>query len=129
MTTQADVPPAINTILMKTQRGIFDGMDAEQVAQVQHRLGHQTFNAGAIVLAQGDVPRWLYIIESGSAELLVTDASGTQKRAWQVGPGEIFGEGFLLTGRPAATTVLAVTDLNVAVISTRPCESRLRHSR
>jgi len=117
MTTQAGVAPAINFILiLQTQRGIFDGIDAEQMVQVQRRLGHQMFDAGAIVLAQGDLPRWLYIIESGSAELLATDESGMQKRAWQVGPGEIFGEGFLLTGRPAATTVRAVTDLHVAVI-------------
>jgi CRP-like cAMP-binding protein len=117
MTTQAGVAPAINFILiLQTQRGIFDGVDAEHMVYVQRRLGHQTFGAGAIVLAQGDLPRWLYIIESGSAELLATDESGTQKRAWQVGTGEIFGEGFLLTGRPAATTVRAVTDLHVAVI-------------
>jgi len=101
---------------MPIQRGLFDGMDGEQVAQVQRHLHHRRFDAGAVVIAQGDILRWVYVIESGIAELLVTDAAGKQQSLRQVGRGEAFGEVSLLTGEPAAATLRAVSELDVVVV-------------
>jgi predicted acylesterase/phospholipase RssA len=96
---------------------LFDGLAADQIARVMDRLDQRRFPAGATVIAEGDLPRALYIFLSGAADIIVTDRRGSEHCVGHVGAGATVGEMSLLTGHPASATVRAVSDLHVLVMS------------
>jgi MFS family permease len=70
--------------------------------------------AGEIVLHQGEAGDRYYVIESGQAEIVITDDLSSF-----AGPGEGFGEIALLRDVPRQATVRAVTDLRLRAIDRR----------
>lgn len=95
----------------------FEGVPAEEVADILGRLELRRFPAGSIVFAEGDYPGQIYVAESGSAEVLVADRSGTVQRVGHITPGTTVGEMSLFTGQPASATVRALDDFDVRVLS------------
>ena len=80
------------------------------------RVERRSFPSGSIVLAEGDSPHEAYVVESGAADVFVSDSAGEQHRIGYVTPGGTLGEMSMLTGEPAAGTVRATTDLEVYAI-------------
>jgi NTE family protein len=95
----------------------FDGVPAEDVADILGRLELRRFPAGSIVFAEGDYPGQIYVAESGTAEAFVADRNGTVQRVGHITPGTTVGEMSLFTGQPASATVRALDDLDVRVLS------------
>ena len=81
------------------------------------RLRLRSFPAGAIVLTAGDTPRGLYLVQSGTADVLLTDRRGVEHRVGSVGPGTTLDEIELFTGQPVVATVRAWSALKVLVLS------------
>jgi signal-transduction protein with cAMP-binding, CBS, and nucleotidyltransferase domain len=50
---------------------VFDGVPAEEVADILGRLEMRRFPTGSVVVAEGDYPRQIYVTESGSADVFV----------------------------------------------------------
>jgi MFS family permease len=73
-----------------------------------------TVPAGEVVMSRGDPGDLYYVIESGQAEVLVTDDLSTV-----LGPSEGFGEIALLRDVPRQATVRAATDLTLRAIDRR----------
>jgi NTE family protein len=71
---------------------------------------------GSVVVAEGDAPRALYVVRSGSAEVLVADEYGERQRIGHVAAGATLGEMSLFTGEPASATVRATTELELLVL-------------
>src|SRR5258708_4172753 len=92
---------------------IFAGLTPDELARVRERLRPLHFPPGVVVLAEGEVPPALYIIQDGSAEVLIHDRLGGEHPIAAVGSGEAVGEIALFTGQPAAATVRATTPLTV----------------
>jgi NTE family protein len=95
---------------------IFDGLSSAERALVVAKLGRLHFEAGSIVMVEGERPRQMYVVESGFADIFVADHSGIEHRVNRVGPGGTLGEMGLFTGEPASATVRAVDGLNVFVV-------------
>ena len=95
---------------------VFAGLSAEELAALLGQLEHRRFAAGSCVLQEGDNPSAMYIIRSGTAEVLISDRFGASHRVDQAGPGEVLGEMSLLTGQPVSATVRALTDVDALVI-------------
>ncbi len=95
----------------------FEGVPAEDVADIIGRLELRRFPAGSIVFAEGDYPGQIYVAESGSAEAFVADRSGAVQRVGHITPGTTVGEMSLFTGQPASATVRALDDFDVRVLS------------
>lgn len=93
-----------------------DGVPAGEVAKLLSGLERRRFPAGATVIAQHDALSAVYMIESGSAEVLIADSNGGQHRIGDAAPGTVLGEMSLFTGRPASATVRALIDLEVFVL-------------
>ena len=82
--------------------------EAERAALAPH-LRYAPFVAGDVITRQGAVAHWLYLIISGTADVVVQLPSG----AIPVGhleDGDVFGEMGMLTGEPRSATVTARTD-------------------
>jgi CRP-like cAMP-binding protein len=70
-------------------------------------MERRRFARGAVVMARGEVDRSLYIVASGSVEVLILD--GRHERQVRVqGPGTVLGEVAFFDGQPRSATVRAV---------------------
>jgi NTE family protein len=96
---------------------VFEGIASDELEQLLGELPRRRFEAGCVVIAEGDTPREMYITQSGWADVLVADRHGDEHRVGRIVPGTAVGEMSLLTGQPAAATVRATEDLDVIVFS------------
>lgn len=101
----------------QNEPSFFDGLTLEERGQIFGLLENRRFPTGVIMLAEGDSPHEMYIIQSGSADVFTFDQHGKEYRIASVGPGATLGEMSLLTGQPASSSVRATTDLDVLVLS------------
>ena len=85
--------------------------------QILRGLERRHFPAGTTILAEGDTMTEIYVVQSGSAELVVTDREGMEHRRGRVRTGSTLGEVSIFTGEPASNTVRAIEDMEVLVLS------------
>ena len=90
---------------------LFDGLPEEDVAELLGQLDAHQFSAGATILAEGDSPRSMYVIQSGAADIYVADRQGVEHHVGRAGPGDTLGEMSLFTGQPISATVRATSTL------------------
>jgi NTE family protein len=95
----------------------FDGLPADELTALLEDLERRRYPAGAVVIAEGDRPREISIIEQGRAEVWVSNREGAEHRVGRVGPGATLGEMSLFTGQPAVGTVRAASELDVLVMT------------
>src|SRR2546421_2151584 len=96
---------------------VFDGLSQADVEQLFKRLACRTFGRGDVVVAEGDDLQEMYVVQTGNADVFVTDRDGTEHLVGRVGMGTTLGEMSLFTGQPAAATVRASSDLHVLVMT------------
>jgi NTE family protein len=102
--------------LAQDVRTFFDGVPAEELEPLLGRLERRHVEHGSIVVAEGDAPQELYVVRSGSAEVLVADGHGERRRVGHVAAGATLCEMSLFTGEPASATVRATSDLELLVL-------------
>src|SRR3954464_13394767 len=95
---------------------MFDGLGDEAVADILSGLERRAYPPGALVIAEGDTTLELYVIDAGAAEVIVRDRQGAEHAVGTVATGTTVGEMALFTGRPAASSVRALGDLEVLVL-------------
>jgi NTE family protein len=95
----------------------FDGLGEDDVAWILSHLERREFEAGQTILAEGDAPSEIYIVESGETAVYMEDDRGNEHLLNRVGPGTTLGEMSLFTGHPVSATVRAATDLVVLVMT------------
>eukprot|EP00741_Cyanophora_paradoxa_P014485 tig00020801_g13969.t2 len=85
---------------------------------VADALGKQEFKAGDVIIKQGDPGDQFYIIEEGEVVCLQSPEPGKpEMEVGQLKSGDYFGEIALLTNKPRAATVKAVTDVATLSLS------------
>lgn len=95
----------------------FAGAPANQVATLVATLQRRRFPEGALLLAEGDAPHEMYIIESGEVEIWTGGPRDAHLLA-RLGPGATVGEMSLFTGQPVSANarVAARSPLEVLVL-------------
>ena len=106
-------PPLPDNIQELNNFSIFKTLKDYEVAEIISFFKPQAFKPGQIILRKGDRGEKLFIILSGSVEII--GDYGTPIAV--LGKGEIFGEMSLLTGNPVSTKVRVLEDTNAMVIS------------
>jgi CRP-like cAMP-binding protein len=76
------------------------GCPDEELDAVARVASEQEFAAGETLMSEGDFGHSLFLVESGSADVLVHG-----DRIGEVGAGEVVGEVAVLAGRRSATVV------------------------
>src|SRR5215213_1180336 len=94
----------------------FDGLPPDELELVLGELDRRRYPAGSDLIAEGDKPNEILIVQAGHAEVFVADRGGLEHRVGRVGPGVSVGEMSLFTGRPASGTVRAETQVDVLVM-------------
>jgi CRP-like cAMP-binding protein len=79
--------------------------DLKRIASVAKRM---RYREGAVVVEEGSTGGRFFVIQSGSARVVVRDRSRTT-----LGPGAYFGELSVLDGQPRTASVVAAEPLEV----------------
>ena len=77
------VVPRLTIARMSTANrrpSFFDGVSEEDLELILRGLERRHFPAGSTILAEGDTMTEIYVVQSGSAELVVTDREGMEHR-------------------------------------------------
>jgi small-conductance mechanosensitive channel len=85
---------------------LFADLNAEERVHLAEHLKFTPFVAGDIIMHQGQVAHWLYILLKGEVEVW-TEEEGKRLLADVLGPGNIVGEMGLLIGEARSATVIA----------------------
>jgi CRP-like cAMP-binding protein len=83
--------------------GLFSATPDRVLAGVAQVLAEVTFEPGDVVMREGDVESWLYLVVQGELEVRRLDRRVT------VGPGTVVGELAVLDPQPRSATVTALT--------------------
>lgn len=86
---------------------LFAMLGEDELVQLADQLKFTPFVNGDIMLRQGEVPEWLFIIASGEAEMFATTPAGKAITLGMLKSGNFFGETGLLTGEPYPYSVRA----------------------
>lgn len=90
---------------------LFKNANKEAISNLASAADEVTVPAGQTLIAQGHASNEMYVIESGTASVLIDG-----KEVAEIPAGEMFGElAFFVTG-PATATVAAKTQLTVLII-------------
>lgn len=84
--------------------------------QLLARWPRRRFPAGSIVIERGELGAGVYVVLTGSAEVLAPEPSGEARRLALVGEGDLLGELGLFSGQAASSTVRAVTDVEALAV-------------
>lgn len=96
--------------------GILEGLSPDDRGRLERELERRTYPAGSVILAEGDAPRVMFIVRSGSASVSVLNHLGEEQIVSTIFPGECVGEMSLLTGQPVSATVRADEDVEALVL-------------
>ena len=72
------------------------------------------FNAGEMIIGEGDLGRSVYIILDGRVKVFTSDDGGSELPLATLGVGQFFGEMSLVSGKPRSSSVTAL-ELSVLV--------------
>ena len=72
------------------------------------------FNAGEMIIGEGDLGRSVYIILDGRVKVFASDDGGNELPLATLGVGQFFGEMSLVSGKPRSSSVTAL-ELSVLV--------------
>lgn len=82
----------------------------ESWAKLLARTGVQRFRAGDMLVRAGDAQPALYIVASGTLEVLAPADDGEGRRIALIAPGSVFGEQAFFDGLPRSASVRALSD-------------------
>lgn len=88
------------------------------IAQIFASLEPVSFHPGDVVLRQGDVGDYYYVITDGRVQVVLQDENGmNEEELAQLGAGRAFGEEALVSGEPRNATVRALTRCSLMRLS------------
>lgn len=97
--------PVVDRVAHLRRVGLFAATPGRVLAGIAPLLEEVFVPAGEVLIEEGAVEDWLFIVTDGEAEVVRRD------RRVRVGAGEALGELSLLDAKPRSATVLAATDL------------------
>jgi len=101
---------------MQRTPSFFEGVSTDAVEAVLADVARRDFDAGAVILAEGDYRAEMYVLSAGSADVVLVDRKGVESVVSSIHPGETIGEMSLLTGSPASATVRAAEKVELVVL-------------
>lgn len=109
------------TLKVLKQFSIMNGLEDSELERIQPVMKHVSLLPGEVLFQEGDASNEIYLIRSGSVEILKRGASGNDIFVIaEMGEGEVFGELAFLDGSPRSAMVRATSKTDLLVIEKNP---------
>jgi small-conductance mechanosensitive channel/CRP-like cAMP-binding protein len=82
----------------------------------EHSMLH-SYVGGEVIIRQGDEGSELFVIRTGTVDIIVRNHEGQESTVRQLGRHDFFGEMSLLVGEPRTATVRAAADCELLVVN------------
>ncbi|RME46412.1 MAG: cyclic nucleotide-binding domain-containing protein [Deltaproteobacteria bacterium] len=110
---------AVEIAFLRDQ-AIFGGLEDEELAKIAELLKEERYAPGEIIVEEGDLAQEMYLIETGSVEILKSVSGEVERqKISELKEGDCFGEMSLIDIKPRSATVRAVEPTVVLTLSTR----------
>jgi len=93
---------------------MLSGCSDEELDAVARVASELEFAAGETLMSEGDFGHSLFLVESGSADVLIHD-----EKVREVGPGEVLGEVAVLSSGRRTASVVATSPVRVIALFKR----------
>jgi small-conductance mechanosensitive channel/CRP-like cAMP-binding protein len=100
-----------------TQVDFLSGVTPDVLERLAQGTVRALYGPGEVIIREGESGNELYVIERGTAEVLVTREGGVRAQVALLSAGQFFGEAALLREEQRSATVIAVSECQVLVIS------------
>lgn len=94
---------------LQAKFSIFYILSEQERQDLFTRLEEVSFAPGVVIVEQGKLEDWMYILTSGNAGIHFKGDDGISRHIADVKAGDFFGEMSLLSGEPRMATVIAST--------------------
>ena len=95
---------------------LFSGLSGPELDKIARVAVPRRYEAGSIVLREGDPGDTCYVLQRGRARVTRQHADGRTITLTNLGPGEIFGELAMFGGEVRSATVEALDDMQAVAI-------------
>jgi len=109
-------PESVMEILSRIS--ILGGVPGDHIGRILRHLEQARIARGDAVFRRGDEPTHIYIVKSGSFDLVITDGDIEIEKT-RLNVGDCFGEASLMAMHRHSATALALEDSEVMVLSRR----------
>jgi len=96
--------------------GLLTGLSSSQLEEISRKMEPVRYRQGEVILKEGDPGDEMYFIESGQLQVIRGHGTAAIVLA-ELGVGDLFGEMAMLTGNPRSATVMALTDVDLWLMS------------
>jgi len=94
----------------RVETALFRDFSPDELAEVIRGLKLRRFEAGEILVSEGEPGQSLYVLASGLVRAFIRDAQGRNVEVRQLVAGDFFGEAAILTGQARSATLTAASD-------------------
>jgi hypothetical protein len=95
------------------QSNLFAGLSMSEATVLGTFMERQAIEAGDVIIREGDIGDDLFLIESGTADVIVARGRDLPIHVATLGPGDFFGEIALLTGAERMADVVASSPMSL----------------
>jgi CRP-like cAMP-binding protein len=113
-------------VLFLRQVPLFADLAPSDLKQVAAVAAEEVFGDSEVLATQGEPGDELFVIVSGSVQVLASGRAGQPVELARVDSGSYVGEMAILTGEPCMASLVAVGSLRVLTIGQKQFESILR---
>jgi CRP-like cAMP-binding protein len=110
------MPDLTETVRFLSRVPLFQSLKQRQLESLAKSLVPRQYVAGDEIVPQGEKGIGLFILVTGHAEAVRTDAEGSRVVLNAFGPTDFFGELALLDGGPHTASVVATEDTECLVL-------------
>jgi CRP-like cAMP-binding protein len=86
---------------------LFGSLNNDELFEIAEQLKYTPFVQGDIMMRQGEIAHWLYIMVKGIADVFLELPDGSRRLINTLHDGSFLGEMGLMTGDPRSATVIA----------------------
>jgi CRP-like cAMP-binding protein len=115
-TGSSTAPSRTRTAELLRAVSLFAGLSGPELDKIARVAVPRRYEAGTIVLREGDPGDTCYILHRGRARVTRQHADGRAITLTNLGPGEIFGELAMFGGEVRSATVEAIDDMHAVAI-------------
>src|SRR3954466_15699628 len=106
---------------------LFAALSAGEIQDIESRMLRRDYAPQHVIVREGGPGDAAFLVVSGLVAVRHKDpASGVEFLLAELGPGQMFGEMALITGKPRGASVVAIQPTSCAVLERVECERALR---